>query len=236
MPGGLGAPENITITFLNPTTVRVSWATTLSNVDKYDITYKPTDARVVAIVAGNSDAVTLSNLNPDTQYQLTVSAVWGGRKYRSRPIVFRTLEPPRSSPQQESMAVAAGVSATSHTTIITSTTSTTDSSTTKLSSTETYVPVDYPQTSSTVSGFSILDRWTHSALWPIIFFGKVKDSSREKRFVTAEEFSGPCPCKMDEFLKWGNIWVHALLKWHHLGTLVFAKIRLGKFRWKPEEK
>lgn len=47
--------------------------------------------RVVAIVAGNSDAVTLSNLNPDTQYQLTVSAVWGGRKYRSRPIVFRTL-------------------------------------------------------------------------------------------------------------------------------------------------
>ncbi|KAH1017592.1 uncharacterized protein LOC109546629 isoform X2 [Dendroctonus ponderosae] len=155
MPGGLGAPENITITFLNPTTVRVSWATTLSNVDKYDITYKPTDARVVAIVAGNSDAVTLSNLNPDTQYQLTVSAVWGGRKYRSRPIVFRTLEPPRSSPQQESMAVAAGVSATSHTTIITSTTSTTDSSTTKLSSTETYVPVDYPQTSSTVRGVEI---------------------------------------------------------------------------------
>lgn len=45
MPGGFGAPENITVTFLNPTTVRVSWATTLNIVDKYDIVYKPTDAR-----------------------------------------------------------------------------------------------------------------------------------------------------------------------------------------------
>lgn len=47
--------------------------------------------RVVEVVAGNSDAVTLSNLYPDTQYHLTVSAVWSGKKYRSRPIVFRTL-------------------------------------------------------------------------------------------------------------------------------------------------
>jgi hypothetical protein len=46
---------------------------------------------VVAVVAGNSDAVTLSGLKTDTQYQLTVAAVWGGKKYRSRPIVFRTL-------------------------------------------------------------------------------------------------------------------------------------------------
>jgi hypothetical protein len=46
---------------------------------------------VVAVVAGNSDAVTLSGLKADTQYQLTVAAVWGGKKYRSRPIVFRTL-------------------------------------------------------------------------------------------------------------------------------------------------
>lgn len=43
------------------------------------------------MVAGNSDAVTLSGLKADTQYQLTVAAVWGGKKYRSRPIVFRTL-------------------------------------------------------------------------------------------------------------------------------------------------
>lgn len=47
--------------------------------------------RVVAVVAGNSEAVTLFGLSPDTQYQLTVTAVWNGRKYRSRPIVFRTL-------------------------------------------------------------------------------------------------------------------------------------------------
>lgn len=47
--------------------------------------------RVVAVVAGNSEAVTLFNLSPDTQYQLTVTSVWSGRKYRSRPIVFRTL-------------------------------------------------------------------------------------------------------------------------------------------------
>lgn len=43
------------------------------------------------MVAGNRDAVTLGGLTPDTQYQLTVAAVWNGKKYRSRPIVFRTL-------------------------------------------------------------------------------------------------------------------------------------------------
>lgn len=47
--------------------------------------------RVVAVVAGNSEAVTLKGLKADTQYQVTVAAVWGGKKYRSRPIVFRTL-------------------------------------------------------------------------------------------------------------------------------------------------
>lgn len=47
--------------------------------------------RVVAVVAGNSETVTLSGLKADTQYQLTVAAVWNGKKYRSRPIVFRTL-------------------------------------------------------------------------------------------------------------------------------------------------
>ncbi|GLV32422.1 uncharacterized protein CBL_00869 [Carabus blaptoides fortunei] len=103
MPGGPGIPENITVTFLNPTSVKVSWATSMDHVDKYDVTYKPTDAsyRVVAVVAGNSEAVTLSGLKADTQYQVTVAAVWGGRKYRSRPIVFRTLEPPRTSPTLE---------------------------------------------------------------------------------------------------------------------------------------
>ncbi|XP_055538429.1 uncharacterized protein LOC129725966 isoform X2 [Wyeomyia smithii] len=104
------APENITITFLTPTSVRVSWQTSMDPhtmpVDKYDVTYKPTDARVVVVVAGNREAVTLGGLSPDTQYQLTVAAVWNGKKYRSRPIVFRTLEPPRTSFQQDSGALA----------------------------------------------------------------------------------------------------------------------------------
>lgn len=47
--------------------------------------------RVVAIVAGNSEAIVLGGLIPDTQYQLAVIATWKGRKYRSRTIVFRTL-------------------------------------------------------------------------------------------------------------------------------------------------
>ncbi|KAJ8686430.1 hypothetical protein QAD02_022224, partial [Eretmocerus hayati] len=98
-----GVPENITVMFLNPTSVRVSWSTSqVEQVEKYDVTYKPTDARVVAVVAGNSEAVTLSNLRADTQYQLVVTAVKSGKKLRSRPIVFRTLEPPRTSPQQDS--------------------------------------------------------------------------------------------------------------------------------------
>ena len=43
------------------------------------------------LVAGNSDAVNLEKLFPGTQYMLTVSAVWSGRKYRSRAIIFRTM-------------------------------------------------------------------------------------------------------------------------------------------------
>ncbi|XP_012544100.1 uncharacterized protein LOC101739066 isoform X2 [Bombyx mori] len=104
---GPGVPENITVTFLNPTTVKVSWSTTADLVEKYDVTYKPSDARVVLEVAGNSDAVILSGLEADTQYQVTVAALWGGHKYRSRPIVFRTLEPPRTSPQQDGGLVGA---------------------------------------------------------------------------------------------------------------------------------
>ncbi|XP_068633476.1 fibronectin type III domain-containing protein 5 [Battus philenor] len=106
---GPGVPENITVTFLNPTTVRVSWSTAADLVEKYDVTYKPSDAsyRVVLEVAGNSDAVILSGLEADTQYQVTVAALWGGHKYRSRPIVFRTLEPPRTSPQQEGASLSA---------------------------------------------------------------------------------------------------------------------------------
>lgn len=100
------APENITVTFLTPTVVHVSWQTSTDPhtmpAEKYDVTYKPTDARVVYLVAGNQEAITLAGLSPDTQYQLTVAAVWKGKKYRSRPIVFRTLEPSSTSFQRDS--------------------------------------------------------------------------------------------------------------------------------------
>jgi len=44
-----GVPENITVMFLNPTSVRVSWSTSqVEQVEKYDVTYKPTDARCVS--------------------------------------------------------------------------------------------------------------------------------------------------------------------------------------------
>ncbi|XP_046425279.1 uncharacterized protein LOC124304579 isoform X2 [Neodiprion virginianus] len=112
MPGNPGVPENITVMFVNPTSVRVSWSMRqVDSVDKYDVTYKPTDAsqdRVVAIVAGNSEAVTLSGLRADTQYQLFVTAVRAGIRLRSRPIVFRTLEPPKTSPQQDAAGAVTG--------------------------------------------------------------------------------------------------------------------------------
>lgn len=44
------------------------------------------------MVAGISEAVVLGGLASDTQYQLTVSAIYGGnKKFRSRAIIFRTL-------------------------------------------------------------------------------------------------------------------------------------------------
>ncbi|XP_015595792.1 uncharacterized protein LOC107267993 isoform X2 [Cephus cinctus] len=108
-----GVPENITVMFLTSTSVRVSWSTSqVDQIEKYDVMYKPTDARnhtdrVVAVVAGNSEAVTLSGLRANTQYQLAVTAVRAGKKLRSRPIFFRTLveissESPRTSPQHGS--------------------------------------------------------------------------------------------------------------------------------------
>ncbi|GJQ71444.1 hypothetical protein Trydic_g11169 [Trypoxylus dichotomus] len=57
------------------------------------------------MVAGNSEAVTLTGLKADTQYQLSVIAIWNGKRYRSRPIVFRTMEQPRTSPQQDLLTI-----------------------------------------------------------------------------------------------------------------------------------
>lgn len=86
--------------------------------------------RVVAEVTANSEAVELDGLIPDTQYQVTVAAIRSGRKYFSRPIVFRTypdiegeleivswlfcdlilkdisLDLPRTSPQQDFSAMS----------------------------------------------------------------------------------------------------------------------------------
>ncbi|KAH8370241.1 hypothetical protein KR093_002747 [Drosophila rubida] len=89
-------PENITVTFLTPTAVRVSWQTQIDlkahPIEKYIVTYKPTDDRVVQDVAGSSEAIVLDRLLPSTQYSLSVTAIWMGKKYRSRgQIKFRTL-------------------------------------------------------------------------------------------------------------------------------------------------
>ncbi|KAE8739512.1 hypothetical protein FOCC_FOCC015008, partial [Frankliniella occidentalis] len=88
-----GAPSNITVMFLSHTSVHVNWSTNMENVEKYDVTYKPTDAsfKVVIVVAGNSESVVLDQLLPDTQYQMWVQAFRAGKRFRSRQIVFRTL-------------------------------------------------------------------------------------------------------------------------------------------------
>ncbi|XP_041448999.1 uncharacterized protein LOC111070994 isoform X4 [Drosophila obscura] len=101
-------PENITVTFLTPTAVRVSWQTQIDlkahPIEKYVVTYKPTDDsyRVVQDVAGSSEAIVLDRLLPSTQYSLVVTAIWQGKKYRSRgQIKFRTLDLPRNTSEQD---------------------------------------------------------------------------------------------------------------------------------------
>lgn len=42
-------------------------------------------------IAGNSEAIILDRLTPGTQYSIAVTAVWLGKKYRSRQVIFRTL-------------------------------------------------------------------------------------------------------------------------------------------------
>ncbi|EDW01654.1 GH21562 [Drosophila grimshawi] len=99
-------PENITVTFLTPTAVRVSWQTQIDlrahPIDKYIVTYKPTDDRVVQDVAGSSEAIVLDRLLPSTQYSLAVTAIWMGKKYRSQgQIKFRTMDLPKNTSQQD---------------------------------------------------------------------------------------------------------------------------------------
>lgn len=47
--------------------------------------------RVVVTVAAESEAVILTSLSPNTQYQLSVTAVCPGHRFRSRQVIFRTL-------------------------------------------------------------------------------------------------------------------------------------------------
>lgn len=45
---------------------------------------------MVSLVAGNSKSITLRELQPDTEYQVTITAFVDGKKFKSRPKVFRT--------------------------------------------------------------------------------------------------------------------------------------------------
>lgn len=99
-------PENITVTFLTPTAVRVSWQTQIDlkahPIEKYIVTYKPTDDRIVQDVAGSTEAIVLDRLLPSTQYSLSVTAIWMGKKYRSSgQIKFRTLDLPKNTSLQD---------------------------------------------------------------------------------------------------------------------------------------
>jgi hypothetical protein len=55
------------------------------------LTEQPVSYRTSDVVAGNSNFITLRNLEPSTQYQVTVVAVKGGKRYRSRPTIFLTM-------------------------------------------------------------------------------------------------------------------------------------------------
>ena len=56
-----------------------------------DLTELSVSYRTLDVVAGNSNFITLRNLEPGTQYQVTVVAVKGGKRYRSRPTIFLTM-------------------------------------------------------------------------------------------------------------------------------------------------
>ncbi|GFG38929.1 hypothetical protein Cfor_11085, partial [Coptotermes formosanus] len=77
---------------------------------EHHVSYRTSD-----VVAGNSNFITLKNLEPGTQYQVTVIAVKGGKRYRSRPTVFLTMEhpdPPNTSAQHHPDSIITGVTTT----------------------------------------------------------------------------------------------------------------------------
>lgn len=60
----------------------------------------------MSLVAGNSKSITLRDLQPDTEYQVTITAFVDGKKFKSRPKVFRTKSstPPVTSVVEEYVA------------------------------------------------------------------------------------------------------------------------------------
>ncbi|KAL0268002.1 UNVERIFIED_CONTAM: hypothetical protein PYX00_010104 [Menopon gallinae] len=99
--GSIGSPENITVQVLDAKTVQVFWSSFWNNVERFDVTYNPTEDKYVSVsqAAGNSQSIVLRELRPDTQYQVTITAVIGGKSYKSRRIVFRTA--PDRSPKSD---------------------------------------------------------------------------------------------------------------------------------------
>jgi hypothetical protein len=60
-------------------------------VQGVELTLLAVSYRTSDVVAGNSNFITLRNLEPGTQYQVTVVAIRGGKRYRSRPTIFLTM-------------------------------------------------------------------------------------------------------------------------------------------------
>jgi hypothetical protein len=56
------------------------------------MSFCPFSYKIVAGIAGNSKAVTIGGLNPETLYELSITAFRKGEKFSSEPIVFRTLK------------------------------------------------------------------------------------------------------------------------------------------------
>ncbi|XP_050717261.1 uncharacterized protein LOC126998994 isoform X2 [Eriocheir sinensis] len=93
-------PTNVTVVRTSPTSVLVTWTRPSIQPLKYEITYKPTNAkyRVVAEVKAPLKSVTLERLLPLTQYQVFVTTVINNTTVWTSPIVtFRTsIEDPNA--------------------------------------------------------------------------------------------------------------------------------------------
>ncbi|XP_071540394.1 uncharacterized protein [Panulirus ornatus] len=91
--GGTGVagvrPGNVTVMRTTPTSVLVTWTRPVVQPLKYEITYKPTNAkyRVVAEVVAPQRSVVLERLLPLTQYQVYVTSVVNSTMVWTSPVV-----------------------------------------------------------------------------------------------------------------------------------------------------